>query len=249
MPVCLPGFDNTAAALACRAAGLAGGRHVNTTSTPANATSGGGSGGGSGTSYQKVSFAPSRQVGAFRLLRQVSCPAWATSLAFCRAELVDWAGPRECASLTAVVCDTVASPPPPATPEVDAPPPGDMPPDPADWDLDIVVGWTVGRTDYELGFSTDHISVRGGLYGGNNLVNRTSWERVYWPRGSTPDAATYHVCVRWFTDSRLLFLGLELKVAVEGLQAYSEVATWGTWVTRNTACTPSANGYIGYTGF
>eukprot|EP00198_Chlamydomonas_reinhardtii_P002926 XP_001692262.1 predicted protein [Chlamydomonas reinhardtii] len=200
-------FDNIAAALACRAAGLAGGRQVATGSSSGSGSSGGGVG----------------------------------------AELVDWAGAGDCASVTAVVCDKGGSPPPspplPSPPELDAPPPGEAPPDLGLLDLDIVVGWTYDGVDYELGY--DHTSVRGGLYGGNNLDNRTSWERVYWPRGSTPDATTYHVCVRWFTGSRSLQLDLELEVTVAGALAYSETAVWGTWLTRNSQCTPDANGYIG----
>lgn len=56
---------------------------------------------------------------------------------------------------------------------------------------------------------------------------------------------TYHVCVRWFTGSRSLQLDLELEVTVAGALAYSETAVWGTWLTRNSQCTPDANGYIG----
>lgn len=316
IPVCLPGFDNIAAALACRAAGLAGGRQVATGSSSGSGSSGGGVGGGNGTgsnaTYPNLSFGPGR-VGNFRIVRNVACPYWATSLAYCQAELVDWAGAGDCASVTAVVCDKgewqqaymaaaaaqacmdrcarrvewrrrttvwgmaacwagvlltsdrACMPPcrgfaPALAPAAEPPRAGraatwrgptrcdgrllhilvfrpncctaglgyllqtrvachtqytcwglepvsrlrrrpqsrcDTPVCPmfmvcADLgllDLDIVVGWTYDGVDYELGY--DHTSVRGGLYGGNNLDNRTSWERVYWPRGSTPDATVW----------------------------------------------------------
>ncbi|KAG2438667.1 hypothetical protein HXX76_005214 [Chlamydomonas incerta] len=91
--------------------------------------------------------------------------------------------------------------------------------------MDIIVRWTLkNNAAYEIGY--DYEEERDGFYGGDNLDTDMNEETVYWPSDSTPDAATYHVCVEWY--DKVPALPTRLVVMVEGVQVKSEYRVFDT---------------------
>ncbi len=104
------------------------------------------------------------------------------------------------------------------------------------------MGWFLsGPTTASSGSRTQHRRLPTGPARHHFLINHDCAP----PALNDACLQTYHVCLRWFTEPHSLSLELEMEVTLAGVRVYSETAMWDTGLTRNTACTPDANGYIG----
>ncbi|KAG2435171.1 hypothetical protein HXX76_007255 [Chlamydomonas incerta] len=131
------------------------------------------------------------------------------------------------------------------------------------YDLDVVVAWSDTASSEQLELSSTFPAVRGGRYGGDNVVQPgkpANTESAFWPAGAQPDSAVYHVCVRWFatvndvalytTAAASPTLNVTLRVSLNGNAASPVAVTWkavpyGSALLANQTCGPAASGYIG----
>ncbi|GIL91713.1 hypothetical protein Vretifemale_19279 [Volvox reticuliferus] len=113
------------------------------------------------------------------------------------------------------------------------------------YDWDMVVSWNLSQRTYEV--SPYDTNAGGGVHGGDNTLqaNKPNGEVVFWPTGLTgvqPQAAEYHVCMRWYQAGAL---NVTLTVSL----GPTPVKTVTTYLTSDSPfskrCNPSANGYVG----